>query len=158
FGIIAALVAVYFLATRSLRRQAMVHDVLLRLPVLGPCLSAIALSRFCLALRLTMNTGMSVTRALGLSLRATSNAAFRVRADQGKEAVRGGEDLSQSLSETGLFPQNFLDIVANAEEGGRVPEVMRHQSEYYADEARRRLTILTHAASAAIWLIVAGTI
>jgi type II secretory pathway component PulF len=158
FGTIAALVLVYILATRTLRRRATVHDVLLRLPVIGPCLRAIALSRFCLALRLTMNTGMSVTKALGLSLRATGNEAFAVRAEPVKEALRRGEDISQALGERRIFPRDFLDILANAEEGGRVPEVMRHQSDYYADEARRRLTILTHAASAAIWLLVAGTI
>ena len=39
-----------------------------------------------------------------------------------------------------------------------MPEVMQHQTEYYADEARRRLTILTHGASVLIWLIVSGMI
>jgi type IV pilus assembly protein PilC len=158
FGTIAALVGLYVLATRTLRRRATVHELLLRLPVLGPCLRAIALSRFCLALRLTMNTGMSIARALGLSLRATGNEAFATRAEAVKQAVRQGEDLAQALAETRIFPQDFLDIVANAEEGGRVPEVMRHQSEYYAEEARRKLAILTHSASAAVWLLVAGTI
>jgi type II secretory pathway component PulF len=156
FGTIAALVGLYLLVTRMFGRRAMVHEVLLRLPVIGPCWSAIALSRFCLAMRLTMNTGIPITRALGLSLRGTGNEAFALRADQVKEALRDGEDLAQALSETGIFPQNFLDILANAEEGGRVPEVMRHQAEFYADEARRRLTILTHVASGAIWLIVSG--
>ena len=142
----------------TLRRRATVHELLLRLPVIGPCFRALALSRFCLALRLTMNTGMSITRALGLSLCATSNEAFALRAEPVKQALRQGEDVAQALGETGIFPRDFIDIVANAEEGGRVPEVMRHQSDYYADEARRRLTILTHSASAAIWLMVAGTI
>jgi len=155
-GSIAALVGLYFLATRTLRRRAAVHELLMRLPVIGPCLSAIALSRFCLALRLTMNTGMPIARALRLSLRATSNDAFAVRAEPVQQALRDGEDLAQALSETRIFPQEFLDILANAEEGGRVPEVMEHQTEYYADEARRRLTLFTHAASAVIWLAVAG--
>jgi type IV pilus assembly protein PilC len=158
FGTLAALVGLYFLVTRSLRRRATVHELLLRLPVIGPCLSAVALSRFCLALRLTMNTTMPITKALGLSLRATGNDAFAVRADRVKESLRDGEELAQALSKTGVFRRDFVDILANAEEGGQIPEVMRHQGEYYADEARRRLTILTHGASAAIWLIVAGTI
>jgi type IV pilus assembly protein PilC len=157
YGTMVALVGAYFLVTRTLRRSAAVHELLLRLPIIGPCLSAIALWRFCLALRLTMNTGMSMTRALRLSMRATGNDAFAVRAETVRVAMQEGEDLGQALRETGVFPADFLDIVANAEEGGRVPEVMQHQSEYYADEARRRLTILTHGASAAIWLIVAGT-
>jgi type IV pilus assembly protein PilC len=158
FGTLAALVGLYFLITRTFRRSTAVHELLLRLPIIGPCLSAIALSRFCLALRLTMNTGMPIARALRLSMRATGNDAFAARAESVRAAVQEGEDLTQAMRETGVFPENFLDVVANAEEGGRVPEVMEHQAEYYADEARRRLTILTHGVSGMIWLIVAGTI
>src|SRR5262249_31765058 len=131
FGTIAAMVGLYFLATRTLRRRAVVHEFLFRLPVIGSCLSAIALSRFCLALRLTMNTGMPIARALRLSLRATGNDAFAVRAEPVQQALRDGEDLAEALSETRIFPQEFLNILANAEEGGRVPEVMEHQTEYY---------------------------
>jgi type IV pilus assembly protein PilC len=156
FGSIAAVVALYFLLTRGLQRRAAVHEVILRLPVVGPCLSAIVLWRFCLALRLTMNTGMSILTAARLSMRATGNAAFNARANQVREGLREGKDLAQALAVTHLFPQNFLDIIANAEEGGRVPEVMKHQAEYYEEEARRYLTILTRSASTAVWLIVAG--
>jgi type II secretory pathway component PulF len=91
-------------------------------------------------------------------MRATGNAAFSARANQVREALRQGEDLAQALAGTRLFPQNFLDILANAEEGGRMPEVMQQQAGVYEEEARRRLTILTRGASGTIWLIVAGTL
>ncbi|HLJ95601.1 MAG TPA: type II secretion system F family protein [Gemmataceae bacterium] len=158
FGTIAALVAGYYVITHILHRRPTVHALLLRLPVIGPCLSAIALSRFCLALRLTMNTGMPITKALRLSMRATGNDAFAVRAERAMVAVKEGEDLAQALRETRVFPEDFLDILANAEEGGRVPEVMEHQMEHYTEESRRRLSILTHTASGMIWLAVAGTL
>jgi len=54
-----------------------------------------------------------------------------------------------------VFPQDFLDIVANAEEGGRVPEVMQHQAEFYAEEASRRMTTLAKVAGFLVWLFVA---
>jgi type II secretory pathway component PulF len=59
---------------------------------------------------------------------------------------------------TGVFPEDFLDIVESAEEAGRISEVMRHQREYYEGETRRRLTTLTTIASWAFffggaWLI-----
>ena len=57
-----------------------------------------------------------------------------------------------------MFPQDFLNILSNAEEGGRVPEVMQHQAEFYEEEARRQLTILTRTVSGAIWLIVAAVL
>lgn len=155
FGTIAALVGIYFLATRSLQRRATVHEILLHVPTIGPCLTAIALWRFCLALRLTMNTGMSILTAVRLSLRATGNAAFAVRADKVRETLRGGEELTTALDRGGIFPQDFLNILATAEEGGRVPEVMAQQAEFYEEETRRRLTILTRSAATTVWLLVA---
>jgi len=41
----------------------------------------------------------------------------------------------------------IADRYFNAEEAGRVPEVMRHQGVYYEEEARRRMTTLSRAAS-----------
>jgi type II secretory pathway component PulF len=158
FGTFAALIALYFVITRTLRQQAAVHDVLLRLPVLGPTMRAVALMRFCMALRLTMETGMSIVKAIRLSMKATGNEAIAARAEIAVESLRSGDDLTVALSKCGVFPLDFLDIMANAEEGGRVPEVMHHQADYYEDEARRRMTILTRVASWGVYVGVAAMI
>lgn len=155
YGSIAALFAVYFLATRTLAGQSLVDGLLLRVPVLGPCLRALALTRFCLALRLTSETGMSMTSAIRLSMRATSNAAFVSRTEKVIEHLKEGEELTVALRSAGLFPDDFLHIVAVAEESGRLSEVMEHQTEHYEQEASRRLTVLNMMASGGVWLAVA---
>ena len=48
-----------------------------------------------------------------------------------------------------------MNIVAVAEEGGRISEVMEHQAEQYQDESRRRLTILTQVAAWGVYGLVA---
>jgi type IV pilus assembly protein PilC len=155
YGSIAALFALYLLVTRTLQGKAMVDGFLLRLPVFGPCLRALALTRFCLALRLTTETGMSITSAARLSLRATSNAAFESQTDTVVARLKEGDDLTMALTEARLFPDEFLHIVAVAEESGRLSEVMQHQTEHYEQEASRRLTVLNMMASFGVWLAVA---
>ncbi len=155
FGTIGVLVVAYFVVTRSLRQQAMVDELLLRIPVFGSCLRAMAMTRFCMALRLTMETGMSIAKAMKLSLRATANAAYEARVDQVADAVRNGEDLTHALQLTGLFKDEFLDILANAEESGKVVEVMARQAKHYEEETGRRLAILTQVASKGVWLLIA---
>src|SRR5262249_10848169 len=123
FGSLAALVAFYFVLTRALRQQPRVDAVLLRLPIIGPCLRA-------LALRLTLETGMPITKALRLSLRAAGNAAFAESFPVAKERLDKGEDLSVALAATGLFPEDFRNILANAEESGRTTEVLEHQTQH----------------------------
>ncbi len=153
-AVIVGLIGAYLLVTRLLRQGRLVDGIMLKVPVLGPCLRALALGRFCLALRMTMETGMSITRAVRLSLRATGNEAFAAAAGDVKDRLRNGDDLSVALGSTRLFPENFLNILANAEEGGRVSEVLEHQTDFYQDEAGRRMKVLTFAASILLWVLI----
>lgn len=155
WGSIAILVALYMIVTRLFKQRAFVEEVLLRLPVIGPTLTALCLMRFCLSLRFTMNTGMSITTAIRLSMKGTGNAAFEAHADAVCDEIKSGADLTAALGRCRLFPADFLDIMANAEEGGRIVEVMEQQGEYYEDEARRRMTILTRVAGWGVYLLVA---
>lgn len=158
FGAAVGLVALYFVLTRTLRRRALVHDLLLRLPAVGPCLRAIALARFCLCLKLTLETALPLPRAVRLCLRATGNGHFLSRSEVIGRAIKDGEELSEALSRARVFPEEFLSIVATAEEGGRLPEVMAQQAEFYAEESERRLKVLTATASFLVWLLTAGLI
>jgi type IV pilus assembly protein PilC len=158
FGVLLALGGLYLLATRALRGRAAVDTFLLGLPAVGPCLRALALARFCVALRLTFETAMPTTRALRLALRATGNHAFMEDSEAIEASVRTGHDLTVSVGQSGRFPQDFQNILAVAEESGRLTEVLREQAEYYHEEAGRRLTVLTTLASYGVWFIVGGLI
>jgi type II secretory pathway component PulF len=158
WGTIAGLWLAVNLARRSLAGQAWVDRALLHLPAIGPCVQALAMARFCLALRLTADSGMSIGRALRLSLRATSNAAFADAAKEASATVKRGDEVHTALSGSGLFPSEFLHILSVAEESGTIPEVMKHQGDHYTEEASRRMTFLTVIAAGGIWLFVAGTI
>ena len=45
--------------------------------------------------------------------------------------------------------------VVTAWTAGQIPEMMRHQAEYYEEEASRWLVLLTRAAGFGIWFVVA---
>jgi type II secretory pathway component PulF len=156
FGSVALLFVAYLVLTRTLRRKEALDAFWLRLPALGPCLQALALGRFALALRLTLDSDLSVGKALRLSMQATGNAAFAARTDAVVKALKGGENLTLALSRAQIFPQDFLNMVAVAEEGGRVPEMMRHQAEHYHDEAGRRLRRLVRVAGGLVWVVYAA--
>jgi type IV pilus assembly protein PilC len=155
FGSLAALTTAYILVRRTLSGRASVDAKLLLVPAIGPCIRALALTRFCTALALTTETGMPINRALALSLRATGNEAFATYGKSAETAVKKGKDLTLALTSTGLFPEDFLSIMQVAEETGQITEVMRRQASHYDDEAGRRLTILAAVASRGIWAMVA---
>jgi type IV pilus assembly protein PilC len=138
-----------------LAQREAVDRFLLDVPALGPCLQALALGRFCLALRLTTESGMSIGKAVRMSLRATGHNAYAAGSPVAESAIRDGDDLTLALTRTRLFSDEFLRILAVAEESGQLTEVLRHQGDHYHEEASRRLAILTSVASYAIWGLVA---
>ena len=156
FGILATGWGGYRLLSRSLRQKAVVDGFLLHIPVVGSCLESLALARFCLGLRLTLGAGLPVKAAVKRSLDATGNAAYPARYEAAAAALRRGDDLTTILRACAIFPQDLLDIVQNAEEGGRTPEVMEKQAEFYQEESSVRLKVLTRFAGFGVWLIVAA--
>jgi type IV pilus assembly protein PilC len=137
-------------------RGATVAEWFLRVPVFGPCLRAIALARLCLALRLTLDSGMPIGEAVGQALNATGNPAFVARVPQVQASLRKGNDLTSSLAGTGLLPLELENVLAVAEESGQVPEVLRGQAEHYQEETERRLGVVVKVLGFLIWLFVAA--
>ncbi|MBI2805708.1 MAG: type II secretion system F family protein [Planctomycetes bacterium] len=158
FGAIALGWAIYVAILRAGRQKAWMHRLLLGIPSLGPCLYALAMSRLTLALQLTLDSGLSIGKALRLSLEATGNAHFVAHADDIVNAIKKGRPLHDALENSRLFGSDVLDMVVSAEASGSVPEMMRHLAQQYQEETGRRMTMLTRVAGGAVWCCVAGFI
>jgi type II secretory pathway component PulF len=128
------------------------------LPALGPCLRALTMSRFTLALQMTLDSGLSITKALALSLKATGNAYFVSRSERVVQSLKSGETLHQALSASRLFDDEFLEMIISSEEAGSVPEMMRHLAAQYQEEAGRKLKMATGFATGAVMVLVAAFI
>src|SRR5262249_56603585 len=105
-----------------------VERALFRVPGLGPCLRATALTRFCVALRFMLETNLPIMKALRLSLHATDNPAFIASAPAVEASLRRGNGVATSLAACRLLPEAFLSGLVVGEESGRLPAVLRHQS------------------------------
>lgn len=157
-GVVGGLFVLAKLLGAMLGDRAGVARAVLNLPAIGPCVQALALGRFCLALRLTTETGMAIGKALRLSLRATGNRAYAAATEGVERVVGEGDEISWALAGTGLFPADFRRIIAVAEESGSLTEVLKHQGDHYHEEASRRLAALTGLAGYLIWAMVAVAI
>jgi type II secretory pathway component PulF len=155
-GTLAGILLLWHGLARWGHQRAVADRLLLRLPALGPCLEALVLGRFTLALQLTLDSGLAIAKGLRLSLCATGNAAYAEAADGISRVLKAGQTLTEALTQSGLFSEEFLAIVATAEEVGSVPEAMRQQARYYHEESARRMATLAKVASMGLWAIYAG--
>ncbi|MCE5301824.1 MAG: type II secretion system F family protein [Planctomycetaceae bacterium] len=127
----------------------------LRLPVVGPALETLALSRLAWSMHLTMNTGMEIRRALQMSLRGTRNARYIRQIPVIEAEITAGHSLYEAFCEAGDYPAEFLDTLAVGEQSGEVVESMGRLARQYQERARLALALLTRVAGGLVWAAVA---
>jgi len=158
FGFFAAGYVAWLMIQKAAQAKAIVDPMLLVVPVLGHCMRSFAIARFSWSYFLTQQTGMAVVRSLQGSLKATGNGAFIAQTPFITSAVMEGASLTESLAESRLFTEEYLEMVSVAEESGTVPEALHRLSPQFEEEARRAMKTLTRMLSVAVWLCVAGFI
>ncbi|MFO0802976.1 MAG: type II secretion system F family protein [Gemmataceae bacterium] len=157
-GGIAAIVLLSLLARFAMTKLPFLQRVLFRMPMIGPCARAFAMTRLCIALKLMLDTRLSVLKSIQLAFAATDNSAFRSASPVAIAWLKRGNSIHEAFKTTRLFTPAFQSALAVAEESGRIPEMCSIQAEVHEDQARRLLGILTKVASVLIWMLVAGFI
>lgn len=155
---ISLLLAGYWLARQKFGQALFIDSILLRIPVLGPLMRSLALSRLALAMNLTLDSGMSLKKAIPLSLAASDNEYLISLAKPISQDVRKGESLTEAFRAHRIFPDEMIDVLSNGEESGQIPEAMQHYSKELAERAEHQLQLLNQALGWLVWLIVAGII
>jgi type IV pilus assembly protein PilC len=155
FGTLFVAFIIYKIIRRGVAGRRMVDPLLLQIPVLGSCLRAFAIARFSWVFALTQKAGMSIEPSLESSLKATSNGAFTAQKPQIWQRISEGEDFTEAIAQTGLFPEDFIEMVEVAEQSGTVPEALDRLSPQFEEEARRKLNLLASSIAWVTWAFVA---
>lgn len=150
-GILVALFLFVRFCRRAIQTNGFISRTARKLPGLGPFLEALLLSRFALALRLTMDSSLALPRALKLSFAATADATFIRRGKVAIDGIRNGKDLSVALARTDLLPPMFLEVLTIGEISGVVPERMGQMAQEYHEESVRRAKGLVRWISLGLW-------
>ncbi len=109
------------------------YEVLIRIPGLGTSLRTMALARLSWTLSMALNAGVEAQRAMGMALDSTQNPYFTThKADADQVILRGGE-FHEALRRTGVFPEEFLDEIENAEVAGTQTESLMRLAEQYRE-------------------------
>lgn len=141
-GVAIASVPLYHRAMQRdnlrLRRDAL----LLRLPMAGPMLQRLILSRFARVLGLLLASGVPIIRALEITSEVVVNRVYRLFLRGVMEEVSQGSALSVSLKKSPLFPPLLVHLTGVGEKGGTLEEMLLKAGTAYEREFSTRLTRL----------------
>ncbi len=114
---------------------------LLRVPGLGRLLLTADVARFSAALSILVGGGVPMLPALHAARAAVASPTLRDAIDQAARQVQEGAPLSRALSARKRFPPLFLQLVANGEATGRLPDLLDRAARQQRLDLDRRVAI-----------------
>jgi type II secretory pathway component PulF len=156
---VLGIVVLVALAVRGLLRGwfgPLPSALFMRLPVIGATLQTMALARLSWTLSLTLNAGIDAGRAIRMALTSTQFRYYTEHLDKAEGVIARHGQFHEALRATGVFRDEFLTAVENAEMSGTETESLTHLSEDYQRRAETATLALSVAASVGIWLLVAA--
>ncbi|UCG35813.1 MAG: type II secretion system F family protein [Candidatus Omnitrophota bacterium] len=128
----------------------------LKVPVFGPLVLKLSMSRFTRIVGIMMRSGVPVLPVLDLASAGTGNAVISGIIDNIKSGVNDGHGLADSIRFTGTFPPAVVQMVSVGEKTGKLDELMMHVSNYYNSQAEYTIDNLTTLIEPMLLLVLGG--
>jgi len=145
------------LATQAGRRK--METTTLSIPLLGQVVAHFALVRFTRMLGTLVGAGVSLVAALKVAREAIGNQVLADTVSHAIEQVQRGSALSKALGTCPqLFPPSVVEMIAVAEETGRLDKELVRVAATYESDLDRQLRLLVSVAEPMMLFIMAGII
>jgi type II secretory pathway component PulF len=130
----------------------------LRLPILGPVILKLTLSRWAHILSLLVRSGVPILKSLEVVSRAVGNAALSQSVLAVADAVERGEGLAEPMARNPLFPPLVVQMVAVGERTGELEALLLKVSEHYDREADYAIRNLSTALEPILLIIIGSMV
>ncbi len=132
----------------------------LRLPVVGPILQKIVLSRFANTLAMMYRSGVTVLDALRASEMIAGNRLIAAGIRRASQQIADGRGLSDSFQSLGLFPPLVIRMLHVGETTGALDEALDNVTYFYNREVlesiENGLRVLEPVLTAVLGLVLGG--
>jgi type IV pilus assembly protein PilC len=128
---------------RSERVRRIVDPWKLKLPVMGPLATKIAVARFTRSLSMMLNAGVPLVQALSIVGSASNNWKIEQAVREIQESVKQGRSFSTPLAKAAVFPPMVAQMTAVGEESGTLADMLASIADFYENEVETATSQLT---------------
>jgi type IV pilus assembly protein PilC len=140
---VAAVVIVFLLFIKTKFGRYAWDKFKLKVPVLGPVISKVAISRFTRTLGTLVSSGVPILQALTIVRETAGNVIIANAVNAVHESVKEGETITAPLEASGVFPPMVISMVDVGEQTGALPEMMMKIADNFDDEVDNAVAAMT---------------
>ena len=115
----------------------------LKLPVFGPLIHKICMSRFARTFAQLIRSGVPILEVLDIVGGASGNHVVETSINGVSDDVEKGDNLSVALSKKPIFPPMMLRMVAAGEATGKIDTMLEKMADFWDEEIEAMLDALT---------------
>jgi len=128
---------------RSTRGKQLWDRWKLKLPVFGPLVHKICMSRFARTFAQLIRSGVPILEVLDIVGGASGNHVVEISIKGVSNDVEKGDNLSVALSKKPIFPPMMLRMVAAGEATGKIDTMLEKMADFWDEEIEAMLDALT---------------
>ncbi len=112
----------------------------LRLPVFGPLIRKIAVSRFTRTLGTLLRSGVPIIESMNIVKNVVTNMIIEGAIEDAKDNIREGQSIARPLEVSGVFPPMVIHMIMVGEQTGELEEMLFRVSDAYDREVASAIT------------------
>jgi len=142
-GVVVSAFILFKLFTLTKFGRRAFDKVKLKMPVLGPVISKVAISRFTRTLGTLVSSGVPILQALTIVKETAGNVIVSNAVGAVHESVKEGETITAPLEASGVFPPMVVSMVDVGEQTGALPEMLLKIADNYDEEVDNAVAAMT---------------
>ena len=142
-ALVAAFVIFLMVVVRTKLGRRLFDKFKLKMPVVGPVVSKVAVSRFTRTLGTLVSSGVPILQALMIVKETAGNVVIGAAVSSVHESVKEGETITAPLEASGVFPPMVISMVDVGEQTGALPEMLLKIADNYDEEVDNAVAAMT---------------
>lgn len=130
----------------------------LKLPVIGPIVQMVAVSRFTRTLATLLVGGVPMLNALDIVRNVVDNSQIAKAIDDARSNISEGESIAGPLKKSGQFPPIVIHMVSIGEKTGELENMLTKVSDAYDFQVKNKLDTITGLMGPVVIVIMGGVI
>jgi type IV pilus assembly protein PilC len=140
---VAVFVVIFMLFIRTKFGRHIWDKFKLKMPVIGPVVTKVSISRFTRTLGTLISSGVPILQALTIVKETAGNVIIGNAVTSIHESVKEGETITAPLEASGIFPPMVVSMVDVGEQTGALPEMLLKIADNYDDEVDNAVAAMT---------------
>lgn len=115
----------------------------LRIPMFGPLVRLIAVTRFASTMSTLLESGVPILTCMNIAKNLIGNVPIERAVASARENITEGQSIADPLRRSGEFPPMIIHMIAIGEKTGELPAMLQNVSETYEEQINTKIDGLT---------------